>query len=50
LAIAIIGNAKKGISSRELARQLDISKDSAWRMQMQIREAMNDECQKHLFT
>ncbi len=50
LAMAIIGNAKKGISSRELARQLDISKDAAWRMQMQIREAMNDEKQRHLFT
>ena len=50
LAIAIITNAKKGISSRELARQLKINKDTAWRMQMQIREAMNDENQAKLFT
>lgn len=49
LAITIISNAKKGISSRELARQLKVNKDTAWRMQMQIREAMNDDNQKHLF-
>jgi len=50
LAIAIITNAKKGISSRELARQLDVNKDTAWRMQMKIREAMQDKEQATLFT
>ena len=50
LAIAIISNAKKGISSRELARQLDVNKDTAWRMQMKIREAMQDKEQATLFT
>jgi transposase-like protein len=40
LAIAIILNAKKGISSRQLARDLEVTKDTAWRMQMQIRKAM----------
>lgn len=43
LATAIITNAKKGISSRELARQLNVNKDTAWRMQMKIREAMQEE-------
>lgn len=50
LAIAIIGNAKKGISARELGRQLDISKDAAWRMQMQIRKAMIEKQDNALFT
>lgn len=40
LAITLILNAKKGISSRQLARDLKVTKDTAWRMQMQIREAM----------
>ncbi len=52
LAIAIITNVKKGMSSRELARQLNVNKDTAWCMQMKIREAMNDADQmariKHL--
>jgi transposase-like protein len=50
VAIAIISNAKKGISSRELARQLKVNKDTAWRIQMQIREAMQDKEQKELFS
>jgi transposase-like protein len=40
LAIALILNAKKGISSRQLARDLNVSKDTAWSMQMRIRKAM----------
>lgn len=40
LAITLILNAKKGISSRQLARDLEVTKDTAWRMQMQIRKAM----------
>ena len=40
LAITLILNAKKGISSRQLARDLEVNKDTAWRMQMQIRNAM----------
>jgi transposase-like protein len=50
LAISMISNAKKGISSCQLARDLDVNQKTAWRMQMQIREAMNDEKQKQLFT
>ena len=49
LAIAIITNAKKGMSSRELARQLGVNKDTAWRMQMKIREAMEHKEQMTLF-
>ena len=50
LAIAIISNAKKGISSRELARQLKVNKDTAWRLQMQIRKAMENKEDNQLFT
>lgn len=40
LAICLILNAKKGISSRQLARDLDVNKDTAWSMQMRVRKAM----------
>ncbi len=40
LAITLILNAKKGISSRQLARDLETRPNTAWRMQMQIRKAM----------
>lgn len=40
LAIALILNAKKGISSRQLARDIKVTKDTAWSMQMRIRKAL----------
>jgi transposase-like protein len=40
LAVSLILNAKKGISSSQLARDLEVTKDTAWRMQMQVRKAM----------
>ena len=42
LAITLILNAKKGISSRQLARDLGVNKNTAWSMQMRIRRAMID--------
>lgn len=39
LAISLVLNAKKGVSSRQLGRDLEVTKDTAWRMQMQIRKA-----------
>jgi transposase-like protein len=42
LAITLILNAKKGISSRQLARDLGVTKDTAWSMQMRIRNAMTE--------
>ncbi len=50
LATAIILNAKKGMSARELARQINVNKDTAWRMEMKIREAMKDDEQSKLFS
>lgn len=43
LAISLILNAKKGISSRQLARDLEVNKDTAWSMQMRIRQALLDD-------
>lgn len=40
LAISLILNAKKGISSRQLARDIEVNKNTAWYMGMRIRKAM----------
>jgi transposase-like protein len=43
IAIALILNAKKGISSRQLARDLDVHVETAWSMAHRIRKAMTQE-------
>ncbi len=48
LALMLILNAKKGISSRQLARDLDVNKNTAWRISMQIRKAMHQAEQRNL--
>lgn len=40
LAVTLILNAKKGISARQLARDLDVNKNTAWYMAMRIRKSM----------
>jgi transposase-like protein len=40
LAISLILNAKKGISARQLGRDLNVTKDTAWYMEMRVRKAM----------
>lgn len=40
LGIALVINAKKSLSSCQLARDLDLNQKSAWYMKMRIREAM----------
>lgn len=40
LAIFLIFNSKKGISSRQLARDLQVNVKTAWSMQIRIRKAM----------
>lgn len=40
LAVSLVVNAKKGIAARQLGRDLHVTKDTAWRMLMQIRKAM----------
>lgn len=39
LAITLVLNAKKGISARQLARDIEVTKDTAWYMIMRIRKA-----------
>jgi transposase-like protein len=50
LAISIILNAKKGLSARQLGRDLHVNKDTAWRMAMKIRQAMTQAEQRKLLT
>lgn len=42
-AIAILLNAKKSVSSHQLARDLDLNQKTAWYMAMRIRKAMTDD-------
>ncbi len=50
LAIALVLNAKKGLSARQLGRDLQVNKDTAWRMAMKIRQAMTQQAQRELLT
>jgi len=50
LAVSLILNAKKGLSSRQLSRDLQVNKDTAWRIAMKIREAMSQHQQRELLT
>ena len=40
MAISLILNAKKGISSMQLSRDISVNKNTAWLLQMKIRNAM----------
>lgn len=40
LAVSLVLNAKKGISARQLARDLEVNKNTGWYMGMRIRNAM----------
>jgi len=40
LAISLVLNAKKGLSARQLARDIEVNKNTAWFMLMRIRRAM----------
>ncbi len=50
LAVTLVLNAKKGIAARQLARDLEVNKNTAWRMGMKIRQAMIDTEQRNLLT
>lgn len=49
LAISLILNAKKGLSARQLARDLGINRKTGWYLQMRIRKAMQEDQDKDLF-
>ncbi|KKT35486.1 MAG: hypothetical protein UW24_C0008G0025 [Parcubacteria group bacterium GW2011_GWA2_44_12] len=42
LAISLVLNAKKGISARQLARDIEVNKNTAWYVLMRIRKAMRE--------
>ena len=48
LAVMLILNAKKSLSALQLSRDLDVNKNTAWRIAMQIRKAMSQKEQRHL--
>ena len=48
LAIMLVLNAKKGISALQLSRDLEVNKNTAWRVAMQIRKAMTQAEQRSL--
>jgi len=50
LAIMLMLNAKKGLSALQLSRDLDVNKNTAWRIAMRIRKAMTQAEQRSLLT
>ncbi len=50
LAITLILNAKKGLSALQLSRDLEVNKNTAWRIAMQIRKAMTQAQHRNLLT
>ncbi len=48
LAISLILNAKKGISARQLARDLGVNKNTGWYLAMRIRKAMAELGQREM--
>jgi transposase-like protein len=50
LAVSIVLNAKKGLSARQLARDLEVHRNTGWRMGMQIRKAMAEREQRELLS
>ena len=50
LAVSLILNAKKGLSALQLSRDLQVNKNTAWRVAMQIRKAMHQVEQRHMLT
>ena len=50
LAISLMLNARKGLSALQLSRDLQVNKNTAWRVSMQIRKAMTQKGQRELLT
>ena len=50
LAISLILNAKKGLSSLQLSRDIKVNKNTAWRIAMQIRKSMTQAGQREMLT
>ena len=50
LAVTLMLNAKKGLSALRLSRDLQVNKNTAWRITMKIREAMTQAEHRELLT
>ena len=50
LAVSLVLNAKKGLSALQLSRDLQVNKNTAWRIGMQIRKAMTQREHRELLT
>ena len=50
LAVSLVLNAKKGLSARQIARDLEVNKNTGWRIGMQIRKAMAEREQRELLS
>ena len=50
LAITLMLNAKKGLSALQLSRNLQVNKNTAWRITMQIRKAMSQAEHRDMLT
>ena len=50
LAITLMLNARKGLSALQLSRDLQVNKNTAWRITMQIRKAMSQAEHRSLLT
>lgn len=50
LALSLILNAKKGISALQLSRDIEVNKNTAWRISMQIRKAMSQSDHRELLS
>ena len=50
LAVTLMLNAKKGLSALQLSRDLQVNKNTAWRITMKIREAMTQAAHRDLLT
>lgn len=48
LAISLVLNAKKGIAARQLGRDLEVNKNTAWYLAMRIRKAMLEPMEREL--
>ncbi len=48
VAISLVLNAKKGIAARQLGRDLEVNKDTAWYLAMRIRRAMKEDPQQRV--
>jgi transposase-like protein len=49
LAISLMLNAKKGLSSLQLGRDIGVNRKTAWYLQMRIRKAMEEDGNQNLF-